>query len=88
LFDEYDLDGDGRLTAAEVAAALQCRGVKISEATTQRYIDGALLSPCPRSWASSVVSRAAAAAVQVLGEVLTGSSTVGPAASARVAHCV
>ncbi|CAD7701223.1 unnamed protein product [Ostreobium quekettii] len=41
LFDEFDTDHDGRLTAAEVAAALKSRQVDLSEDLAQLYIDGA-----------------------------------------------
>lgn len=41
LFTEFDQDSDGHLTAAEVAAALQSRGVQISEQVAQLYIDAA-----------------------------------------------
>eukprot|EP00803_Ostreobium_quekettii_P004740 evm.model.scf_38EXC.9 EVM.evm.TU.scf_38EXC.9 scf_38EXC:120853-123817(-) len=39
LFDEFDTDHDGRLTAAEVAAALKSRQVDLSEDLAQLYID-------------------------------------------------
>lgn len=39
LFNEFDLDNDGCLTAAEVAAALQQRNVEVTEEVVQRYID-------------------------------------------------
>lgn len=43
LFGEFDKDGDGHLTAEEIAYALQSRGVKLTPEVAQKYIDGARL---------------------------------------------
>lgn len=40
IFDEFDRDKNGHLSAAEVAAALQSRDVKISEEQAQMFIEG------------------------------------------------
>lgn len=40
IFDEFDMDRNGHLSAAEVAAALQSRGVKISPEQAQMFIEG------------------------------------------------
>lgn len=42
IFAEFDEDGDGHLTAEEVAKALQSRGVQADAATVQHFIDGEL----------------------------------------------
>lgn len=39
IFTEFDHDSDGHLTAAEVAAALSSRGVQVTEAQVQMYIE-------------------------------------------------
>lgn len=39
LFDEFDKDHDGKLTAAEVSAALQSRQVELTEEQAQLFID-------------------------------------------------
>ena len=41
LFDEFDKNRDGRLSAAELAAALRSRKVAISEEIVQQFIEGA-----------------------------------------------
>lgn len=41
LFDEFDKDGDGHLTAAEIASALNSRGVLITEQEAAMFIKGA-----------------------------------------------
>lgn len=41
IFTEFDEDGDGHLTADEVAKALQSRGVQADAATVQHFIDAA-----------------------------------------------
>jgi hypothetical protein len=40
IFTEFDADGDGHLTAAEIAAALQSRSVKATKVQVQEFIDG------------------------------------------------
>ena len=44
IFDKFDRDRDGHLTAKELAAALQSRNVKVSEEQIQRFIEG--MPPC------------------------------------------
>ena len=39
-FTEFDEDGDGHLTATEIAHALQSRGVEADERQVQEFIDG------------------------------------------------
>eukprot|EP01025_Chloroclados_australasicus_P011107 TRINITY_DN1480_c0_g1_i1.p4 TRINITY_DN1480_c0_g1~~TRINITY_DN1480_c0_g1_i1.p4 ORF type:complete len:153 (+),score=17.36 TRINITY_DN1480_c0_g1_i1:242-700(+) len=39
LFEEFDADGDGHITAVELAQALQSRGVQINEEQAQGFID-------------------------------------------------
>lgn len=41
IFDEFDRDRDGHLSAAELAAALRSRKVDISEEVVQQFIEGA-----------------------------------------------
>ena len=41
LFDEFDKDRNGHLSAAELAAALRSREVDISEELVQQFIEGA-----------------------------------------------
>ena len=43
LFDEFDMDRDGHLTAAEIASALNSRGVLITEQEAAMFIKGDLL---------------------------------------------
>lgn len=43
IFTEFDKDGDGHLTADEVASALQSRGVQLTGQVAQKYIDGTAL---------------------------------------------
>lgn len=45
IFVEFDKDGDGHLSADEVASALQSRGVQLTGEVAQKYIDGALHPP-------------------------------------------
>lgn len=40
IFDEFDVDKNGHLSAAEVAAALQSRAVKITPEQAQMFIEG------------------------------------------------
>ncbi len=40
LFDEFDLDRDGHLTAAEIASALNSRGVLITQQEAAMFIKG------------------------------------------------
>ncbi len=46
MFSEFDQDGDGHLTAEEIAYALQSRGVKLTPEVAQKYIDGMLMVCC------------------------------------------
>jgi hypothetical protein len=41
IFTEFDADGDGKLSAAEIAAALSARGVEATEEQVQMFIEGA-----------------------------------------------
>jgi len=41
IFTEFDSDGDGHLTAEEIATALQSRGVKATPDLVQEFIDAA-----------------------------------------------
>jgi hypothetical protein len=40
IFDEFDVDKNGHLSAREVAAALQSRGVDIAPEQAQMFIEG------------------------------------------------
>ena len=48
IFTEFDSDGDGHLTAEEIASALQSRGVKATPDLVQEFINGktAVLLSC------------------------------------------
>lgn len=48
IFFEFDKDGDGHLSADEVASALQSRGVQLTGEVAQKYIDGACSVLCCR----------------------------------------
>lgn len=39
IFDAFDVDRDGHLSPAEVAAALRSRGVDITEATARKFVE-------------------------------------------------
>ena len=43
IFNEFDTDGDGHITAHEVAAALRSRNVNISDEQAEMFVDGAPL---------------------------------------------
>ena len=45
LFDEFDKDSDGHLTAAEIASALNSRGVLITEQEAAMFIRGDCWQP-------------------------------------------
>jgi Ca2+-binding EF-hand superfamily protein len=40
IFTEFDEDGDGHLTAVEIAHALKSRGVEANVEQVQEFIDG------------------------------------------------
>lgn len=40
IFTEFDEDGDGHLTAVEIAHALKSRGVEADEKQVQEFING------------------------------------------------
>ncbi len=44
IFTEFDEDGDGHLTAVEIAHALASRGVEAEAAQVQEFIDGKLVA--------------------------------------------
>lgn len=46
-FAEYDLDGSGRLSSAELAAGLRRSGVEISDAQTLAFMEAAGISASP-----------------------------------------
>lgn len=45
IFNEFDIDSDGHLTAVEIAQALQSRGVDASADVVQEFIDGKQCMP-------------------------------------------